>query len=821
MKVATTCFQKKSYSTWIHPRSEKPHQIDHFIVSNDMFHRVTDAGVTSPLLDSDHRAISMTLRVMKRLKKKCQPRQRMKNLDYSVLSDPNQSKRFCQQVSSKISVPSQVTYTELSEAVKTVSLEILSTKKRAQPGWFQAKAERLKTLIRNRNQAMKDVFDRRTRSCTEKLKSARQKLKSEIKSAKNEWIQNHCHSLNTTFGTKSSWDAIKSLKNGLTKAKATGRRQMKHPDGTICKTPEENAAVFCEHFKALYGKTPDFDETVLELLPQCPIVEGCDHLPNDDEIRNATLRLKNTAPGDSGICAPALKCLLDSDETFALLKSIVLQFWRTEIVPLEWNTGGLTILPKKGDLSWPKNYRGIMLLEIAYKIVAIILHCRLEPIMESLDQEPQCGFRTGRSCMDSIFTIKIALKKRREHGLESWVLFLDLVKAFDRVPRQVLWSILEKFGVPAKLVSLLKALHTEFKVKFTVDEVTQTLNCIIGVKQGDVLGPILFNFFMAAVMITWRSNCTIHPCKFKTKRDFILTGRSYRAYGEEFCVPDSEYADDTAVIFDSRTDLENEVPNLMQHFLRFGMEIHTGQITPREDSKTEILFCSKPLTLYNDPDNFDDADLSDLVVGFNRYIPIVEKFVYLGSIVSRDCSDEEDINARIVKAGSAFANLRKCIFSSSQVFARVKGEVYKTYILPILLYGAECWSLTEILCRRLKSFHHRCIRAMCRISRKQSWEYRITNVELMNRVSIISIDTYIVQKQLRWAGHVSRMPWNRLPRKMLSCWVRSKRPRGSPKFTYGRALYKSLKKAKIDVDGWEVTAQDRDIWRSMINNLNL
>ena len=78
-------------------------------------------------------------------------------------------------------------------------------------------------------------------------------------------------------------------------------------------------------------------------------------------------------------------------------------------------------LPKKGDLGLPKNYRGIMLLETAYKIVAIILHSRLLPIEESLDHEQQCGFRPERGCIDAIFTVKMALRKRREHGKESWV----------------------------------------------------------------------------------------------------------------------------------------------------------------------------------------------------------------------------------------------------------------------------------------------------------------------------------------------------------------------------------------------------------------
>ena len=89
----------------------------------------------------------------------------------------------------------------------------------------------------------------------------------------------------------------------------------------------------------------------------------------------------------------------------------MIRYPTTENVPNDWNIGRLTILPKKGDLGLPKNYRGIMLLETAYKIVANILHSRLLPIEESLDHEPQCGFRPERECIDAIYTVKMALRK--------------------------------------------------------------------------------------------------------------------------------------------------------------------------------------------------------------------------------------------------------------------------------------------------------------------------------------------------------------------------------------------------------------------------
>ena len=126
-----------------------------------------------------------------------------------------------------------------------------------------------------------------------------------------------------------------------------------------------------------------------------------------------------------------------------------------------------------------------------------------------------------------------------------------------------------------------------------------------------------------------------------------------------------------------------------------------------------------------------------------------------------------------------------------------------------------------VLLSLLLSFDHRCMRNMCLVNPHHTWIHRIRMEDLGNRLTISSIDTYICRQQLRWAGHVIRMNWSRLPRKMLSCWVRSKRPIGAPKYTYGRSLFKTLTKAGIDTDQWCVLASDREAWRKTIRNLNI
>ena len=105
---------------------------------------------------------------------------------------------------------------------------------------------------------------------------------------------------------------------------------------------------------------------------------------------------------------------------------------------------------------------------------------------------------------------------------------------------------------------------------------------------------------------------------------------------------------------------------------------------------------------------------------------------------------------------------------------------------------------------------------MSRVTRAHVRKHHISNQCLGQELGLDSIDVYVTRRQLGWLGHVRRMDFDRLPRRMLSAWVTSKRPPGAPTMTYGRTMHKALKKFDIEPEMWPALAADRGLWRETL-----
>ena len=121
--------------------------------------------------------------------------------------------------------------------------------------------------------------------------------------------------------------------------------------------------------------------------------------------------------------------------------------WSSGAVPLDWQAGVVVPPFKKGDWRVCSNYRGITLLRLPGKVYLGVLGRRVRQIVKLRIQEEQCGFRPGRGTVNQLYTLTRVLEGAWEFAQPVHMCFVDLEKAFDRVPWGVLWGVFPDYGV--------------------------------------------------------------------------------------------------------------------------------------------------------------------------------------------------------------------------------------------------------------------------------------------------------------------------------------------------------------------------------------
>src|SRR5664279_4610934 len=101
--------------------------------------------------------------------------------------------------------------------------------------------------------------------------------------------------------------------------------------------------------------------------------------------------------------------------------------------------------------------RGIKLLEHVMKILERVIDCRVRRIVKVDDM--QFGFMAGKGTTDAIFVVRQLQEKYLSRKKDLWMAFVDLEKAFDRVPREVVWWALRKLGVDEWIVAVIKSMY--------------------------------------------------------------------------------------------------------------------------------------------------------------------------------------------------------------------------------------------------------------------------------------------------------------------------------------------------------------------------
>ncbi|KAJ4444220.1 hypothetical protein ANN_06011 [Periplaneta americana] len=195
----------------------------------------------------------------------------------------------------------------------------------------------------------------------------------------------------------------------------------------------------------------------------------------------------------------------------------------------------------------------------------------------------------------------------------------------------------------------------------------------------------------------------------------------------------------------------------------------------------------------------------------------VEKFKYLGATVTNINDTREEIKRRINMGNACYYSVEK-LFSSSLLSKNLKVRIYKTVILPVLLYGCETWTLTLREEHRLRVFENKVLRKIFGAKRDEvTGEWRkLHNTELHALYSSPDIIRNLKSRRLRWAGHVARMGESRNAYRVIVGRPEGKRPLGRPRRRWEDNIKMDLREVGYDDRDWLNLAQDRDRWRAYV-----
>ena len=208
-----------------------------------------------------------------------------------------------------------------------------------------------------------------------------------------------------------------------------------------------------------------------------------------EEARENMQMMKNgKAVGPDDILVEVWECLGESALKF--LTKLYNRTMESERMPDEWRVL-IPIFKNKGDVQSCSNYRGIKLISHTMKLWERIIERRLRSDLTLSNQ--QYGFMPGKSTTDALFALRVLMEKYREGQKELHCVFVDLEKAYDKVPREEVWYCMRKSGLAEKYVRIVQDMYDD---SITAVEVTEVFEVKVGLHQGSALSPCLFAMVM-------------------------------------------------------------------------------------------------------------------------------------------------------------------------------------------------------------------------------------------------------------------------------------------------------------------------------------
>ncbi|TWW81034.1 R2DM Retrovirus-related Pol polyprotein from type II retrotransposable element [Takifugu flavidus] len=504
--------------------------------------------------------------------------------------------------------------------------------------------------------------------------------------------------------SKRFWTTIRRLRRG----KQCTVNTVYSGDGVLLTSTRDVVDRWKEYFEDLLNptNTPSSEEVGPGDLEMGSCISGA-------EVAEVVKKLLGgKAPGVDEIRPESLKAL--DVVGLSWLTRLCNIAWTSGAVPLDWQTGVVVPLFKKGDRRVCSNYRGITLLSLPGKVYSGVLERRVRRIVEPRIQEEQCGFRPGRGTVDQLYTLSRVFEGAWEFAQPVHMCFVDLEKAFDRVPRGVLWGVLREYGVSGPLIRAVRSLYDRCQSLVRIaGSKSNSFPVRVGLRQGCPLSPILFIIFMDRI-----SRCShgVEGIWFGDLRIASLL-----------------FADDVVLLAPSARDLQLSLDRFAAACEAAGMRIST--------SKSEAMV-------------LDRKKVECLLRVKEEILPQVEEFKYLGVLFTSGGRMEREIDRRIGVASTVMRTLHRSVVVKRELSRKAKLSIYRSIFVPTLTYGHELWVMTERTRSRVQAAEMSFLRRVAGLSLRD----RVRSSAIREELGVELLLLRVERSQMGWLGHLVRMP---------------------------------------------------------------
>lgn len=343
---------------------------------------------------------------------------------------------------------------------------------------------------------------------------------------------------------------------------------------------------------------------------------------------------------------------------------------RLRRMPQAWAVGAITPLLKPGGTATDCNsYRGITVGTLIAKLYALLLDIRISKWTEEhgLRAAGQAGFRKAHRTSDQVFILRTLIEQQRLAGTVLYACFVDFKKAYDTVPRDLLWSKLAGKGINGFILDAVKALYATVPVCVKVGGVlTAPFQSHLGLKQGCPLSPTLFGLYI--------DDFEGEALRDSANLDMPTLGGSP--------APPLLYADDLALLATTQGGLQRQLGLLERYADRWRLTVNVA--------KTKVVIF-RPLR------RLAWASKGVELSYKGEALTVVTSFRYLG-VELHSTQPLGYAATPLASSGSrALHALRRRCAELGISDPGLRCELFDALVRPVVSYGAEIWATQFLL----------------------------------------------------------------------------------------------------------------------------